>query len=123
MASIVKIDSIPLQFDIADSCNCCRCRWCPDTNVYINHNGDIERFKRSKSKDPIFDLAKTKQRIIGNVSQFLEQHYNHCLEELHNSILEPIQKASNITLQHIQDVNKKIQSLWKSQTPPASPKE
>jgi len=121
MASIVKIDSIPLQFDIADSCNCCQCRWCPETKVYINHEGEIERFKRSKSKDPIVDVKKSKLRITSQVSQFLEQHFNHCLDEMHTIILDPIKRASVITLEHMREVNRRIQTLWKTNTPPSSP--
>jgi hypothetical protein len=108
--SIVKVDSIPFQFDFTGGCNCCNCRG--RQTVYVNSQGEVEKFDRNKSKDHESDYSKSLYRIKNAVQQFLELNEAQNKKEVEQEILETIQHEKTLRLRHIQTINRKLYELW-----------
>lgn len=110
--SIVKFDSVPIQFDFTGGCNCCNCRG--KKSVYINGNLEVEPFDTRKSKDHEIDYLKSLQRIRQAIQNFLEIHRPESLSVAEELILAPLKDVTRIRLRHIQSINRNLYEMWNS---------
>lgn len=108
--SIVKVDSIPFQFDFTGGCNCCNCKG--RKTVYVNSHLEIEPFDAKKSTDHDLDYLKSLQRIRQGIQNLLELQRPDCLSEAVESLLAPLKDVTQIQLRHIKSINRNLCELW-----------
>ena len=108
--SIVKVDSIPFQFDFTGGCNCCNCRG--KQTVYINSHGEVEPFDTKKSKDHEQDFMKSLQRIKSYIQNFLEIHSTPDISKVEKEVLESIEGEKTLRLKHVKTINRKLWEIW-----------
>ena len=111
--SIVKVDSMPFQFELAGGCNCCNCRG--REIVYVNHRGEVEKFDRHKSRDHRADYLKSVGRIRQAIQNFLELNAPEFIQDTEAVILRPLQGSNTIRLRHLTTPRAKANGIPNSQ--------
>ena len=73
-----------IVFSFQDSCNCCRtCFRRPNEEIYVNGQGNVERYSRRKANDD--SIGRTIDHITQQLRQISEQ-LNIDFAELHNQV-------------------------------------
>ena len=108
-----------LRFDFNDSCNCSKfCCYSVDPNkiVYINHEGMIEKYNKSKAIGG--EHAKSARRIENLIKLRLKTHTN----EVEKYLMEVQGKSrfsfsffsqgdTAITMEHMQEINRVLEEI------------
>jgi len=97
----VELRDVPIQIEIADSCNCFN--WCckNETPVYITHDWKAEPFDFKKSVNLEKDKAKTIERIKELFRMLDESFYS-----IKNFAIET--DDGWITFHHVKNINKHL---------------
>ena len=123
--SAVTIQPRDVTFTFTDSCNCClSCLCCKnsyakDDDVYVNSNGELEPFNKSKAKKDVeqaFERAKTHLLEGLNARLALVEGNPEEFKSRATKILESIDSLKKVNVAHIDGINELMLEYLKSKT-------